>query len=87
LVLNLIDKSLAHQLTDLSTDRSTNPPTHSQIHDEVILEGPEEHVEEALNEVRSCMEHPWSDDGVGLGELRVTLDVDAKYEKTWYKAK
>jgi hypothetical protein len=58
-----------------------------QIHDEVILEGPEEHVEEALAEVRRCMEQPWDASGIGLTGLQVSLDVDAKYEKTWYKAK
>ena len=58
-----------------------------QIHDEVILEGPEEHVEEALAEVRRCMEQPWDESGIGLSSLQVSLDVDGKYEKTWYKAK
>jgi len=58
-----------------------------QIHDEVILEGPEEHVEAALAEVVRCMEQPWDESGIGLTSLDVTLDVDAKYAKTWYKAK
>jgi len=58
-----------------------------QIHDEVILEGPEAHVKEALAEVRRCMEQPWDGSGIGLTGLRVTLDVDAKYAKTWYGAK
>jgi len=56
-----------------------------QIHDEVILEGPEENVEEAMKEVVGCMENPF--DNVGLSKLQVHLDVDAKYAKSWYKAK
>lgn len=56
-----------------------------QIHDEVILEGPEEHVEAALAEVIACMERPF--DNYGLCELEVNLDVDAKYAKSWYLAK
>jgi DNA polymerase-1 len=56
-----------------------------QIHDEVIMEGPEEHVKEALAEVQHCMENPF--DGHGLHRLRVNLDVDAKSASTWYKAK
>jgi DNA polymerase I len=58
-----------------------------QIHDEVILEGPEENVKAALAEVVRCMEQPWDDSGIGLNGLNVSLDVDAKYAKTWYKAK
>lgn len=42
----------------------------SQIHDEVILEGPEESAEEAMEEVVRCMQEPW--DGIGLKELRVS---------------
>ena len=56
-----------------------------QIHDEVILEGPDEHVEKAMAEVISCMENPF--DGHGLSKLDVHLDVDAKYAKSWYLAK
>jgi DNA polymerase-1 len=58
-----------------------------QIHDEVILEGPEENVVEARKEVVRCMEQPWDTSGIGLTSLDVALDVDAKYAKTWYKAK
>jgi DNA polymerase-1 len=58
-----------------------------QVHDEVIVEGPEEHVEEALAEVVHCMEEPWDDSGIGLNSLKVHLDVDAKHAKTWYAAK
>lgn len=56
-----------------------------QIHDEVILEGPKECVDEAMQEVRHCMENPF--DNVGLKKLLVHLDVDAKSADTWYKAK
>ena len=56
-----------------------------QVHDEVILEGPEGNVEEALAEVKHCMENPF--DMTGLAPLRVKLDVDAKHAKSWYKAK
>eukprot|EP00466_Bigelowiella_natans_P014472 jgi/Bigna1/33896/e_gw1.3.190.1 len=55
------------------------------VHDEVIIEGPEEHAEAALQEVISCMTAPF--DGVGLRPLKVDLDVDAKYAKSWYQAK
>jgi DNA polymerase-1 len=59
-----------------------------QVHDEVIVEGPEEHVEEALLEVVRCMEEPWDYSiGAGLDSLKVHLDVDAKHAKTWYAAK
>lgn len=58
-----------------------------QIHDEVILEGPEENVEEALRLVKHIMENPWDEDGIGLQPLQVSLDVDGKYAKNWYLAK
>lgn len=56
-----------------------------QIHDEVILEGPKETCNEAMREVRACMEQPF--DGYGLQSLDVFLDVDAKSADSWYKAK
>eukprot|EP01035_Chromulina_nebulosa_P017260 gene17260-22791_t len=56
-----------------------------QIHDEVILEGPKESRDEAMAEVRSCMEYPY--DNHGLKPLLIHLDVDAKSADTWYKAK
>jgi DNA polymerase I len=56
-----------------------------QIHDEVILEGPKESAQEAMNEVRYCMENPF--DAFGLSKLSVHLDVDAKTADSWYKAK
>lgn len=52
-----------------------------QIHDEVILEGPEEHAEEALRIVKELMSHPVDD------ELRIVLEVDAKIADNWYDAK
>ena len=52
-----------------------------QIHDEVIMEGPEETAEEAMERVVYCMENPFQK------KLRVDLSVDAKTEKTWYRAK
>eukprot|EP00667_Euglena_gracilis_P001869 EG_transcript_1869 len=56
-----------------------------QVHDEIIVEGPEEHAQAALEEVRHCMEEPW--DHRGLGPLRVKLEVDAKFARSWYEAK
>lgn len=52
-----------------------------QIHDEIILEGPEGNVEEALAIVREVMANPLDK------PLLVDLDVDAKYASTWYGAK
>lgn len=53
-----------------------------QVHDELILEGPEESASEALALVKECMEHPLYD-----RDFLVELKVDAKTDKTWYKAK
>jgi len=47
----------------------------------VILEGPEQHVDEAMKILRQCMEHPFEK------PLKVDLVVDAKAAKTWYDAK
>ena len=52
-----------------------------QIHDEVILEGPEEHSEEAMAVLKKCMERPFTK------PLRVDLVVDGDAAKTWYEAK
>jgi DNA polymerase I len=52
-----------------------------QIHDEIIVEGPEETVPEALALVVHLMEHPFED------PLSVALEVDAKVDDSWYKAK
>ena len=52
-----------------------------QIHDELILEGPEETVEEAFRLVKHDMEHPFD------RELRVAMEVDAKIGDSWYECK
>eukprot|EP00929_Paragymnodinium_shiwhaense_P118356 TRINITY_DN90289_c0_g1_i1.p1 TRINITY_DN90289_c0_g1~~TRINITY_DN90289_c0_g1_i1.p1 ORF type:complete len:1117 (-),score=248.73 TRINITY_DN90289_c0_g1_i1:158-3481(-) len=54
-----------------------------QIHDELVLEGPEEHAEEALERLRELMEHPFLDGK----ELRVPLPVDACIVQNWGEAK
>ena len=51
---------------------------------QVILEGPEEAAEEALEEVVRCMNQPFDD---ALPGLLVDLVVDAKTAKTWFEAK
>ena len=55
-----------------------------QIHDEVILEGPEEHKDEALALVKLHMEKPFNDH-VNLCDI--DLNVDGDYAKTWFEAK
>jgi hypothetical protein len=52
-----------------------------QIHDEVILEGPSETSEDALQAVVDCMEHPLS------RPLLVHLVADASIADTWYDGK
>ncbi len=52
-----------------------------QIHDELIVEGPEESQEEALEIVKDCMMHPFKQD------LLVELVVDANIAQTWYEGK
>jgi len=54
-----------------------------QVHDEVMLEGPVESKDRALELVRHCMENPFQ----GTNPLRVALSVDAKTADTWYEAK
>ena len=56
-----------------------------QIHDEVILEGPGETRDLAMTEVVACMERPF--DGIGLTEMLIKLEVDAKSADSRYKAK
>ncbi|KAG7398909.1 serine/threonine protein kinase, CMGC, dual-specificity [Phytophthora boehmeriae] len=53
----------------------------SQIHDEIIVEGPEESVDEAMKIVVYLMEHPFKN------PLSVALEVDAKVDDSWFKAK
>ena len=52
-----------------------------QIHDEVVLEGPEQHAEAALQRVVAIMERPFD------APLRVDLTVDAKVCASWGDAK
>lgn len=52
-----------------------------QVHDELIIEGPEEHADEALAIVVELMSNPLD------RKLLVDLVVDAKYAKTWGDAK
>mmetsp|Transcript_4244 Transcript_4244/g.6316 ORF Transcript_4244/g.6316 Transcript_4244/m.6316 type:complete len:828 (-) Transcript_4244:169-2652(-) len=52
-----------------------------QIHDEVILEGPKESADEALQLLKECMENPFEQ------PLLVDLVVDAQSAETWYEAK
>lgn len=52
-----------------------------QIHDEIILEGPEEAAELALEEVVQIMEDPLP------MRLKVPLPVDAKVVDSWHEAK
>ena len=55
-----------------------------QIHDEVILEGPEEHKDEALALVKLHMEKPFNDHE---NLCDVDLNVDGDYAATWFDAK
>lgn len=55
-----------------------------QIHDEVILEGPEEHKDEALELVKYHMEKPFNDHE---NLCDVDLNVDGDYARTWFDAK
>lgn len=52
-----------------------------QIHDEVILEGPEESADAALQRVVQIMEQPFSE------PLKVDMIVDASIADTWYEGK
>ncbi|KAL4152440.1 hypothetical protein PRNP1_009370 [Phytophthora ramorum] len=53
----------------------------SQIHDEIIVEGPEESVDEAMKLVIHLMENPFQK------PLSVALEVDANVDDSWFKAK
>ncbi|CEG44529.1 mitochondrial dna polymerase a [Plasmopara halstedii] len=53
----------------------------SQIHDEIIVEGPEDSVDEAVEIVVHLMENPFEN------PLSVALEVDAKVNDSWFKAK
>jgi len=52
-----------------------------QIHDEIIVEGPAESATEACQLVVDLMENPFE------APLSVRLEVDAKVDSSWYKAK
>ena len=52
-----------------------------QVHDELILEGPEQHAEEAMAIVVALMSRPID------RELLVALVVDCKSARTWGDAK
>lgn len=52
-----------------------------QIHDEIILEGPGDSDTKALERVVHLMENPFKK------PLSVHLEVDAKVDTSWYKAK
>ncbi|CAD7955888.1 unnamed protein product [Amoebophrya sp. A25] len=56
-----------------------------QIHDEVILEGPKEYGEEALDIVKECMSKPFPEDE--KFKFRTELVVDGKVGDTWYDCK
>ncbi|GGJ39897.1 DNA polymerase I, thermostable [Deinococcus roseus] len=50
-----------------------------QVHDELVLEVPEDRVEEASKILKSCME--------GAYEMKVPLTVEVGVGKSWYEAK
>jgi DNA polymerase-1 len=52
-----------------------------QVHDELVLEGPEESADEALELVKYYMEHPFSED------LPVPLVADPKIVDNWKEGK
>lgn len=52
-----------------------------QIHDEVILEGPAENAEKALEMVKIEMENPFDT------QFPIKLEVDAKIGNNWYESK
>ncbi|CCI46021.1 unnamed protein product [Albugo candida] len=67
-----------NQNTDL---RSMGWEMVCQIHDEIILEGPEVNAEQAKIIVKDLMENPFE------RSLSVDLQVDAKIDRSWYRAK
>ena len=56
----------------------------NQIHDELVMEVPEENVEEASAIVRECMEHPFEE---GVEALDVPIPVDLKVCDNWAEGK
>jgi len=72
----------------VQNDHICLPAALHQVHDEVMLEGPKETAEEALEKVRNAMENPWQNLIGFVGKpLRVDLVVDAKIADNWYEAK
>ncbi len=72
----------------------------AQVHDEVILEGPEEHAQEAKRLVQAHMGNPWASImaerrrqagkapwPLDRMPLRVELATDCDAAPTWYEAK
>ena len=57
-----------------------------QVHDEFILEGPEEHAEEAADIVREAMENPFRWHAPNF-KMKVPLCVDYGIGKSWTDAK
>eukprot|EP00438_Fugacium_kawagutii_P004690 Skav205571 [mRNA] locus=scaffold1407:224061:227542:- [translate_table: standard] len=55
-----------------------------QIHDELVLEGPEEFAEEALEELVRIMQDPLPK---AFGPMKVPLLVDACHVQSWFHAK
>lgn len=53
----------------------------NQVHDEIIAEGPEQSVSEALLIVKECMSRPFAE------PLLIDLVTDAKAAQTWFEAK
>nr|BBU67629.1 putative mitochondrial DNA polymerase [Rapaza viridis] len=56
-----------------------------QVHDEIIMEGPEEASEEALELLISLMRQPRH--LMEIVDFQVPLEVDGKCAKTWFEAK
>ena len=52
------------------------------IHDEVILEGPKEFTDEAVEIIRKCMEEPWE----GMPK-KIEFKIDVKASANWFDAK
>ena len=55
-----------------------------QIHDEIVMEGPLEHLDDAIGEITNCMQNPFPN---GWAPLRVALDVDARHAHNWMDGK
>lgn len=58
----------------------------NQVHDEIVMECPEENVEEAMPIVKQYMEHPFGDEP-DQEALSIPIPVDLKYVDNWAMAK